>query len=130
MNRAAILIWVIVISCVAGCGAKRTEMAETAKLSGHYTAERRYQEVFKGIADRFVECEASLTQNVQRNLYTDIGEGEFYLADNSGYVFLVEVKKTGENSTAIAAYSTISIGIYPKLMDMVKRVAENKKGCP
>lgn len=113
-----------------GCGAKRTEIAETAKLSGHYTSESGYQTVFKGIADRFVECEASLTQNVQRNLYADIGEGEFYLADNSGYVFLVEVKKTGENSTAITAYSTISIGIYPKLMDMVKRVAENKKGCP
>ena len=116
---------------LASCGAKtRTELADTARLSGKYTVQSGYQSVFKGIADKFIECDAGLTQSIQRNLYTDMGAGEFYLADSSGYVFLIDVKKVDQNSTSITAYSKISIGMYPKLMDMVRYVAEGKEGCP
>ena len=97
-----------------------------------HTINKNYQAVYKGIADKFVECAGGFAQNIQRNLYPEIGEGEFYSAgaDSSGYLFIVEVKKDSDDSTKVSSYSKISFGMYPDLIAMVRYVAEGKEGCP
>lgn len=118
---------------LAACGAKtKQELIQSAKISERHTINKNYQAVYKGIADKFVECAGGFAQNIQRNLYPEIGEGEFYSAgaDSSGYLFIVEVKKAGDDSTTVSSYSKISFGMYPDLIEMVRYVAEEKEGCP
>lgn len=118
---------------LASCGAKtKTELIAEAKMREEFTVNKNYQEVYRGIADKFVECMGSSAQHLHRNIYSELGTGEFYFngADAAGYVFLIDVKKVDQNSTSITAYSKIAIGMYPKLINMVRYVTEGKEGCP
>ena len=118
---------------LVSCGAKtKQELVASSAISEHYVVNKNYQIVYKGIADKFVECSGGVAQYIQRNLYSDIGEGEFYIAggDLSGYIFLVEVKKIEDNITNIAVYSKMSAGKFPEYVDMVKYGADGKIGCP
>lgn len=133
MNKTTPLILLFVFMVMVGCGAKtKTELVEIAKLQIEFTTEKNYQSVYRQIAEKFVECGGTIAQYMQRNVYSDLGIGEFYLhgADAAGYVFWVEVKRIGENSTSVKAYSKISTGAYPQLMDMVRMGIYGQDGCP
>ena len=129
-------LWVVLAVVgvlVAGCGAKtKSELIADAKLHERYAVEKNYQEAYRGIADKFVECSDSMAQYLQRNLYSELGEGELYLqgADASGYLFLVEVKKISEDRAEVKAYSKVSTGFYPSYMAMARMGALGEQGCP
>ena len=129
-------LWVVLAVVgvlVAGCGAKtKTELIAEAKLHEGYMVEDNYQAVYKRVVDKFMECSGYGAQFVQRNLYTELGEGEVFLfgAGGEGYVLLATMKKTGSKQTSIAAYSKVSTGFYPSYMAMVKMGAYNQAGCP
>lgn len=133
MNRAIIVSLAIALLCVAGCGAKtKSELIADAKLHERYAVEKNYQEAYRGIADKFVECSDSMAQYLQRNLYSELGEGELYLqgADSAGYIFLVEVKRISEDRAEVKAYSKVSTGFYPSYMTMTRMGALGEQGCP
>ncbi len=133
MNKATSLLLLFVFMVIAGCGAKtKTELVETAKLQIEFTTEKNYQSVYRQLAEKFVECGGTIAQYMQRNVYSDLGIGEFYLhgADAAGYIFWVEVKRIRENSTSVRAYSKISTGAYPELMDIVRMGTYGQLGCP
>ncbi len=128
-----IILSLLILFLVAACGAKtKPELIAEAKLHEEYTVNKNYQAVYRGIADKFVECGSSLAQYLQRNMYSELGIGELYLhgADASGYVFLVKVKRDDGDITSVNAYSKISTGMYPEFMQMARMGAFGQAGCP
>lgn len=133
MKNLAVLILMVTLLAVSGCGAKtKPELIQEAKLHEEFSINKNYQEVYRGIADKFVECFDSGAQHIRRNLYSELGEGELYLhgADSAGYVFLVEVKKTGDAQTEVKAYSKISTGLFPELIEIVRMGTYGDSDCP
>lgn len=128
-----VVISIMIMFLLLACGAKtKSELIADAKLHERYAVEKNYQEAYRGIADKFVECSESMAQYIQRDLYSELGEGELYLqgADSAGYLFLVEVKKISEGRAEVKAYSKVSTGFYPSYMAMVRMGALGEPGCP
>lgn len=133
MNKTTPLLLLFVFMAMVGCGAKtKTELVETAKLQIEFTTEKNYQSVYRQIAEKFVECGGTIAPYMQRNVYSGLGIGEFYLhgADGAGYAFLLVVKKADENSTSVKGYSKVSTGSFPELMEMARMGAYGQDGCP
>ena len=125
-----IILAVSIIFMVAACGAKtKPELMAEAKLHEEYTVNKNYQVVYRGIADKFVECSYEGTQYIQRNLYPELGEGDMVF-NAGGYLFLVNIKKNEENSTHISAYSKFTTGYYPLFMGIARMGAFGQEGCP
>lgn len=129
-------LWVVLAVVgvlVAGCGAKtKTELIAEAKLHEGYMVEDNYQAVYKRVVDKFMECSDGWAQYLQRDLYTDLGEGEMFMfgAGGDGYVFLVNIKSAEPTLTNVSSYSKITSGYYPLFMQMVRMGAYNQNGCP
>ena len=125
-------LWVILAVVgvlVAGCGAKtKSELKAESKLHEEYTVNKNYQEVYRGIADKFVECMGSSAQYLHRNIYSELGNGEFYFngADAAGYAFLVEVERIDGGHTNIKVYSKLSA----ELMKIARMGSLGQDGCP
>lgn len=129
-NIAIILVCIFTLS---SCGAKtKNDLMAEAKLHEEYTVNKNYQEVYRDIADKFVECSDSMAPYLRRNLYSELNEGELYLhgADSAGYAFLIEVKKAGDTQTEVKAYSKISTGLFPSYMQVVRMGTYGQSGCP
>ncbi len=128
-----ISIMLVCLFILSACGAKtKTELIAEARLHEEYTVNKNYQEVYREIADKFVECSDSMAPYLRRNLYSDLGEGELYLhgADSAGYAFLVSIKKIGDTQTEVKVYSKISTGLFPSYMQTVRMGAYGQSGCP
>lgn len=129
-------LWVVLAVVgvlVAGCGAKtKPELKAEAKLHEEFTVNDNYQAVYKRVVDKFVECSDGWAQYLQRDLYTDLGEGEMFMfgAGGDGYVFLVNMKSAEQKLTNVSSYSKIASGYYPLFMQMVRMGAYNQNGCP
>ena len=129
-NIAFILICFFLLS---SCGAKtKHDLIAEAKLHDEYEVNDNYQSIYKRTVDKLNECTEGLSQYIQRDLYTELGEGEMFFpgAGGDGYAFLVQIKKTGDNQSSVKTYSKITSGYYPKFMAIARMGAYNQSGCP
>lgn len=128
-----IVLATVAIFMLSGCGTKTLEeLKEVAKVKESYTVNEGYQQVYKQINDKILECKSYLV-HAQKVLYSDLGRGEIYMDGGDGgdgWMFLVYIEKAGEKQTNIRAYSALDRLSWKRQVAIVSYGAHGRSGCP